>query len=532
MNEALVIVAVAALAIAALARRYQIASPLVLVVLGICAGLTPVVPDFHLDPDLVLFVILPPLLYSAARDSSYMALRRNARAIGLLAIGLPLFTTLAVALVAHWVVPDLPWAAAFVLGAVVAPPDAVSAQAIGRRLGLPRRITTLLGGESLLNDATSLTAYRLALAAVVGTATSAWDGLLMFAVALVGGAVVGLVIGIAVGYVRRWLDDPPMETAISILVPFGTYLIAEEIHSSGVIAVVVAGVFLGQRSSRAGYLTRMQDTAVWRSLDVIFESFVFLIIGLQVPQVIGGLSGHPIGVMAWSAIAVLAVVIVSRFVWMFPATYLPRLIPRIRSREEAPTVGAIVVTSWSGMRGVVSLAAAFAIPLTVNGGAPFPGRDEIIFLTFVVVVGTLLIQGTTLPWVIVALRVHGTERQSDLVALAAAQDRAGQAAVAELEELAADIAEEDARHKQVLMLRHWIHTRKNLAWEELGRNAEDIGESPTEAYNRMRTRLVQVQREVFINERDAGRIDDEVLRRALRDLDLAEGLSDRRDREA
>ncbi|MCX6468222.1 MAG: Na+/H+ antiporter [Corynebacteriales bacterium] len=531
MDASILVVVVAALAVAALARRYQLASPLILVLVGLGISWIPGLPIVGLDPDVVLFIILPPLLYSAAQDSSYVALRRNIRAIGLLAVALPLVTTVVVGFVAYWSLPQLPLVAALVLGAVVAPPDAVSATAIGRRLGLPRKVTTLLGGESLLNDATALTAYRLALGAAVGATTSVWGGIALFAEAAIGGVVVGLVLGVVVSKIRQWLTDPPMETALGIVIPFATYFVAEEVHASGVIAVVVVGLYLGQRSAREGYATRLQDSAVWRSIDVMLESFVFLLIGLQLPEVIRGLRGHSVGAIIWAAVAVLATVIVVRMIWMFPATYLPRMFSaKLRERESAPPAGAVFVVAWSGMRGVVSLAAAFAIPLTTEDGSAFPARDEIIFLTFVVTVGTLLLQGTTLPWLIRRLGVQSNERRSDLLALAAAQDRAGRAAGARLNELAEEIDENDAMHEQVEILRRWLRSRKNLAWEELGRGEDELGESPTVAVNRIRTELLQIQREVFIAERDAGRIDDEVMRRVLSQLDLAEGLSDRRSR--
>lgn len=528
MDEGLLIVAVVAVILAAICRRFGLSAPLVLVVVGLGLGWIPGLPEFTLDPELVLFAVLPPLLYSAALDSSYVALRKNVRAVGLLAVGLPLATTAGVGVVAYHAVPDLPWAAAFVLGAVIAPPDAVSAQAVGRRLGLPRRVMTLLGGESLLNDATALTAYRLALAAAVGATTTVWDGILAFLIAAAGGVIVGLAGGLAVAFMRHYLTDPPMETALGIIAPFAIYFVAEEIQASGVIAVVAAGLYLGQRSVREGYATRLQDTAVWRSIDAILESFVFLLIGLQLPQVIEGLGDRSTAAICFAAAAVFAATIAIRIVWVFGATYGVRLFPRIREREQNPQLGAVFVVSWAGMRGVVSLAAAFAIPLTVDDGSQFPARDAILFLTFVVVVGTLLLQGTTLPLLIRWLGVRGDDRQADLVGLARAQDRAGRTAFARLEQIKAEMPEGDDRLEQVKILEHWIRARENLAWEGLGRDSDEIGESPTEAYNRIRNELIQIQREVFIDERDRGRISDEVLRGALRQLDLAEGLGDSR----
>ncbi|MFW0797519.1 Na+/H+ antiporter [Gordonia sp. CPCC 205515] len=528
MSASLLLVAVVAVLIAALCRRYGLSAPLILVVVGLGLAWIPGTPEVMLEPDLVLFLILPPLLYSAAQDSSYQAIRANRRAIGLLAIGLPLFSTVLVGLVAYWTIPHMPLAAALVLGAVVAPPDAVAAQAIGRRVGLPRRIMTLLGGESLLNDATALTAFRIALAAAVGATATLWEGLSTFAIAAVGGVALGLVIGYAVSWLRVWLTDPPMETAIGLLVSFGTYYVAEEVHASGVIAVVVAGLFLGQRSVRLGYATRLQDEAVRKSIDAILESFVFLLIGLQLPFLIRGLAGESWQQVAIDATAVLVATIVVRFLWVYPATYIPRLLlPKVRAREPFPEPRLVFIVGWAGMRGVVSLAAAFAIPLATDSGDPFPARAEILFLTFVVVVGTLLIQGTTLPWMIRRLCVSGDDAAQDRLAFAGAQDRASRESERHLDEISEGLAPDDPRRHQIMMLRKWVNTQRNVAWEELGRGPEDIGESPTAAADRIRMELLQIQRSVFIAERDEGHIGDEVLRMALRRLDFAEGQMDR-----
>src|SRR5258705_6050902 len=316
-------------------------------------------------------VSFPPLLGSAGLESSYVALRRNIRPIGLLAVGLPLATTLAVGYVAYKIVPELTVAAALTLGAIVAQPDAVSATAVGRRLGLPRRVMTLLGGESLLNDATALTAYKVSLAAAIGTAASWGSGLATFALAAAGGVAVGVALGAITAFVRWRLDDPLVESAVGLVAPFIIYLAAEEIHGSGVLAVVVAALILGQKSTRAGYATRLQDTAVWKALQLILESFAFLMIGLQLPTVVGELEGISARVIAISSVAVLATVIVVRIVWGFVFTYLPRMLFKgIREREPAPPPAQVFVVAWAGMRGVGSLAAAFGVPLTTMSGAP------------------------------------------------------------------------------------------------------------------------------------------------------------------
>ncbi len=535
MNGVLLVVAVLALLVAGVARRQGLSAPLLLVVVGLAASQVPGLGAVTLDPNLVLFVVLPPLLYSAALESSYIVLRRNRRAIGLLAVVLPLLTTLVVGWVAWLTVPQLPFAAALVLGAVVAPPDAVSATAVGRRLGLPRRIMTLLGGESLLNDATALTAYRVALAAAVGTGATLVSGVVSFAVAAIGGVAVGLAVGVVVARVRRRLDDPVLESAIGLVVPFGAYLAAEQLHlpgtpsdahGSGVLAVVAAGLYLGHHSTTSGYATRLQDTAVWKAADVVLESFVFLLIGLQLPAVLEGLQGRSAATLLGASVAVLAATVLIRLLWMFPATYLPRLLSaEIRAREPAPPLGGVFVVAWAGMRGVVSLAAAFAIPLTTLSGSAFPGRAEILFLTFVVVVGTLLLHGLTLPWVIGRLGVRAdAQAQADAVAEAAAHQEAATVSITRLDDLLADGGASVVHDQAGDVLRGWAQRRSNAAWERLGRDDGELGESPAAAFRRLRREMLAAEREVLIAHRDADRIDDEVLRRMLRELDLEEAM--------
>ncbi|MET0453075.1 MAG: Na+/H+ antiporter [Mycobacterium sp.] len=528
-GASLLVVLVVSVILAGIARRYDVSGPLALVVAGLLAGLIPGVDGIELEPELVLFVILPPLLWSAGLESSYVALRKNTRRIGLLAVGLPLASTFAVGVVAYHTVPELTVAAALTLGAIVAPPDAVSATAIGRRLGLPRQIMTLLGGESLLNDATALTAYKVALAAAIGTAATWGTATFTFLLAAVGGVVVGGLMGSVIVYVRNWLGDSLVESAIGLVAPFFIYLLAEEVHGSGVIAVVVAALILGQRSSRASYATRLQDTAVWKTLQFVLESFAFLLIGLQLPTVVGELEGISASVLAIASVAVLATVIVVRIVWVFTMSYVPRkLSRRIREREERPTPAQVFVVAWAGMRGVVSLAAAFAVPTTTLSGDEFPGRPQLVFLTFVVVVGTLLLHGLTLPWIIKVLDVQSDDLQKDALDEAAAQTKAAQAAADRLDELLSkQKAGSDVHERAATVLRHWNDRRRNSAWEQLGRSDEELGEGPAAAFKRLRLEMLKAERETFIEERDAGRIDDEVLRSVLRGLDLEEATLNR-----
>jgi Na+/H+ antiporter len=528
VGASLLAVLVVSVLLAAVARRYDVSAPLALVVAGLAGSLIPGFKQIELAPELVLYVLLPPLLWSAGLESSYHALRRNIRPIGLLAVGLPLATTFAVGWVAYKTVPELTVAAALTLGAIVAPPDAVSATAIGRRLGLPRRVMTLIGGESLLNDATALTAYKVSLAAAIGTAATWRAGLATFALAAAGGVVVGVALGAIITWIRWRLDDPLVESALGLVAPFIIYLAAEEIHGSGVLAVVVAALMLGQKSTRASYATRLQDTAVWKAVQLVLESFAFLMIGLQLPTVVSDLAGISAKVIALSSAAVLATVILVRIVWVYVFAYLPRaLFKHIREREPAPTVAQVFVVAWAGMRGVVSLAAAFGVPMTTMSGAPFPGRPQLVFLTFVVVIGTLLLHGLTLPWLIRRLGVQGDEARTDAIAAAAAQDKAARAAADRLDELLDAEETTDVHERAADVLRGWNTRRRNSAWERLGRDDEDIGESPASAFRRLRLEMLAAERATFIAERDSGRIDDEVLRSVLRGLDLEEATLNR-----
>ncbi len=530
MIASLVAVLVAGVLLSAVFRHYDVSAPLALVLAGLVADVIPGFPDIKLDPHLVLFVILPPLLWSAGLESSYVALRQNVRTIGLLAVGLPLATTFAVGVVAYKTVPELTVAGALTLGAIVAPPDAVSATAVCRRLGLPRRIVTLLGGESLLNDATALTVYRVVLAAAIGTAQGWGHPLATFALAAAGGLVVGGALGALIVYTRARLKDPLVESAIGLVAPFFIYLVAEQIHGSGVLAVVVAVLIVGARSTRAGYATRLQDEAVWKALQLVLESFAFLLIGLQLRDVIGDTVGMPASVVVMSSVAVLGAVIGARILWLYSFAFLSRL-PSVRHRvrRPEPTPAELFVVAWAGMRGVVSLAAAFAVPLTTMSGAPFPGRANLVFLTFVVVIGTLLLQGLTLPWLIRALGVRGEQARTDVTAEAQAQERAARAATNRLDELLAARRAGgpcDAHERVADVLRGWHGRQRHGAGEGSIRD-EDVGDSAAAVFRRLRREMLDAERVAFIAERDSGRIDDDVLRSVLHGLDLEEATLDR-----
>jgi len=516
---ALLVILVVALAVTAVARRVNISAPLVLVVVGLGLSFVPGLPAVPLEPELVLFLVLPPLLYSASLESSALRIRENMRPILLLAVGLVVFTTAVVGIAAWLIVPDLPLASALVLGAVVAPPDAVAAASIGRRLGLQRRVMTILEGESLLNDATALTLFRVMLAAAVGTGATVLGGLGEFALAAVGGVVIGALVGWLVHRVRLVLGDAVLESAVGLVVPFVTYLLAEELHASGVLAVVIAGLYLGHKATEGGFATRLQDQAVWKALDTLLESLVFALIGLQLAIVVGTLT-LGVGLLVAASVAVLAATVLARFLWVFPTTYLTRLVPRVRTRDPSPPWQIPAVISWAGMRGVVTLAAAFAIDPTM------PGRDVVLFLAFIVTVGTLLLQGLTLPTVIRRLGVLDAGSAEDALSEAAAKQAAAEAALNRLRTLAEDAEHPVPDHVRA-QLRSWAEQRSNGAWERLGRPDEEIGEAPSVAFVRLRRAMLGAERETFVRFRDENRIDDAVLRGMLRELDYEEAMLDR-----
>ncbi|MEU7058343.1 Na+/H+ antiporter [Streptomyces sp. NPDC046197] len=512
-------------AVAGAARRTPVPAPLLLVAVGLAASYIPGVPDYTLDPDVVLPLVLPPLLYTSAVDSSYLDLRAQLRPVALLSVGYVLFATFAVGWAAYLIVPGLPLTAALVLGAVVAPPDAVAATAVARRVGLPSRITTILQGESLLNDATAITAYKVALAAAVGEAATWAGGVREFLFAAVGGVGVGLVLMAPIHWLRTRLREPLLQNTLSLLIPFVAYGVAEQVHASGVLAVVTVALYLGHRAWEVDFATRLQEEAVWKMVAFVLESAVFALIGLQLQIVLRGLGQYEGSAAAWYAVAVFLVVVATRFVWVYPAAFVPRLLSRrIREREENPTWKGAMVTAWAGMRGVVSLAIAFSIPVTVHGGRPFPQRNLLLFLTFTTVIGTLVVQGLTLPPLIRLLRFPRRDPQAATLAEANAQAQASRAAERRLEELLAD--DRNALPPPLAdRLRSALERRRNAVWERLGQVNPTTGESVDDTYRRLSREMISAERDVFVRLRDGRYIDDEMLRTLLRRLDLEEAAA-------
>ncbi|MFJ3199495.1 Na+/H+ antiporter [Streptomyces sp. NPDC086989] len=505
-------------AVAGAARRTRVPAPLLLVAAGLMASYVPGVPSYALDPHIVLPLLLPPLLYTAAVDSSYLDLRANIRPVGLLSVGYVLFATVAVGYAAYLVVPGLSLPVALVLGAVIAPPDAVAATAIARKLGLPNRITTILQGESLVNDATAITAYKVALAAAVGVSAGWAGGIAEFLLASVGGVGVGLVLMVPIHHLRKRLREPLLQNTLSLLIPFVAYAAAERVHASGVLAVVVVALYLGHRNWQVDFATRLQEEAVWKMVAFILESVVFALIGLQLPVVLKGVAEYEGWHAAWYALAVFLAVVVARFVWVFPATFVPRLSERIRTREPDTNWKAPVIVGWAGMRGVVSLAIAFSVPVSV------PHRNLILFLTFTTVIGTLVVQGLTLPPLIRLLRLPPRDLQAETLAEAQAQSEASRSAEDRLAELLAE-PENALPPPLAERLRTVMERRRNAVWERLGEVNPVTGESADDVYRRLAREMIAAEREVFVNLRDHRRIDDEMLRGLLRRLDLEEAAA-------
>jgi Na+/H+ antiporter len=508
----------------ALASRIGIPYPIVLVLGGLALGLVPGMPHVELDPDLVLLVFLPPLLYSAAFFSEVRALRGYARALSLTSIGLVLATVVLVAVPAHLVL-DLPWPMAFALGAIVSPTDPVAATAIMRRLGAPRRIVNLVEGESLVNDAAALVAYRVALVAAVEGTFSLVDAGLEFLLATAGGVALGLAVGFVVGEVRRRLDDPPTEITISLITGYLAFLPAEQLHLSGVLAVVTAGLYLGWRSPElASPATRLQAFAVWDVATFLLNATLFVLIGLQLPVVVDGLTGESWPELVGYAALVAAAVIGTRFVWLFTTPYIIRALDRRPvQRERRMGAAARVVVAWSGLRGAVSLATALALPRETDAGAALPGRDLIVFVTFAVVLVTVVGQGLTLPALVRRLGVAADRREEEHDELVA-RLAASKAALTELEAMAEEgWAGDDTLDRA----RQYYEQRKRRFAARAGKIDDDGYEDASQLRERVLRRLYQAERRAVVELRNAGDISNEVMHRLERELDLEESYLDR-----
>jgi len=507
---------IAVAALVTLARRLGTAYPILLVIGGLVLGLVPGVPRIRIEPDLIFLLVLPPLLYVAAFFTPLRRLHANLGTIGSLAIGLVIATALAAAVVAHALIPGLPWAVALALGAIVAPPDEIAATAIAARLAVPRRIVTILEGESLLNDATALTIYSIAIAVAVGGSFSPTTAVATFAVAMLGGCAVGLAVGWVIAQIRARLEDTPVEITISLLTPYAAFLPAELLGASGVIATVTAGLYLGRRGSHImGADARLTGRAVWETITFLLNGFVFLVTGLEVPVLLRALEPSRAIQLVGIGIAVSVVLVLVRTLWIFGTAYAP---PLVRGRPRVPHLFAhSLILSWAGMRGVVSLAVALALPTTLPGGE----REALLIVTLTVIVFTLLGQGLSLPWLIRSLRLGADVEVREEEA--GARQRLLQAATRRIGQLYPVWP----GHRPLLdRLRDTYRHRSEHLDRQRDPSAPDGEDRELIEHREIKRTVIDSEREALLRLRAEGAIDDDVLRQLERELDLEERRMD------
>lgn len=519
--QILVLLLAVTAAAAVVAARLKIPPAIVLVLTGVLLALVPGLPVVELAPDLVLLMVLPPVIYSSAVAMSWREFRFNLRPISLLAVGCVVFTTVAVAAAAHWLI-GLPWPVGFVLGAIVSPPDAVAPLSIARRMEIPRRILVILEGEGLANDATALILYRFAVAAVGVHVFSLGSAVGLFAAIVAGEIVWGIGVGWLMLHLRRWVRDPRTEITLSILTPFLAYWPPEHLGGSGVLATVTAGLYISWNGLRLiSAATRLQGIFFWDFFVYLIEGMVFLITGLQARTLLDRIGHYSVAELAISATIVSAVVIAARFVWMYPATYIPRwLFPKLRRTDPAPPWQWPFALAFTGVRGIVSLAAALAIPFLAADGSPFPARDLVLFLTFSVILVTLVGQGLLLPTVIRALglaQAGRNERIGDRVEEYRARREAIEAVIERLEQLASERRLGDdvvgalrTRHRD--RLRHVKHSG----------DGDGRHKSQTDLHDEIELLLIAAEREHVNKLSRSGELKDEARRRIERELDLRE----------
>jgi Na+/H+ antiporter len=502
-----------------LARRIGTPYPIVMIVGGLLLGLIPGIPRFTLDPDLIFLVVLPPLLYSSAWTTSWRDFRLNLVSILFLAFGLVGFTVLGVAFIGPRVLSGFDWRLALVLGAIVAPTDAIAASSIARKIGLPSRIVDVLEGESLINDASGLLALQFAIAIVVSrTVPTIGGGLLSLAWLTVGGIGLGLLVGWVVYIIEKHIDDGPIENTLSILIPYAAYFIADAAHASGVLAVVACGLFLTRRSATMFSPTvRLQISSFWQAFVFVLNGLVFVLIGLQLPTILAAIRGYSLRSMILDGAIFSLMLIALRLLWVFPGSWLANFVYcRIHhTREKAPSARAAFVVGWTGMRGVVSLAAALSLPTLLADGSPFPQRDFIVFLTFCVILVTLVLQGVTLTPLVRWLGLAGAagpnceELEARRIVIEAAVEHLE--SIKQTREGVSDEIFDD-------IIGHYRHRLASLQPTE----ADQEHVAHHYSFVEISRETANIERETAVRLRDEGRINDEVMRRIQRELDLNE----------
>jgi CPA1 family monovalent cation:H+ antiporter len=514
--QTLVLLLTLMLGLTALARRLDVPYPIMLVLGGLALGFVPGLSALALDPDLVFLLFLPPILWAAAFFTSVREFKQNLRPIGLLAFGLVFTTTVVVAVVARWLMPGLDWAPAFALGAIVSPPDAVAATAIGRRLAMPRRVVAILEGESLVNDASALVIYRSAIAATVTGAFALGAALIDFFYA----GVVGVLLGVAVAWLCRkalaLTDDSFVEITLTLLAPYIAWVTAEQLDASAVLACVTGGLVLRWRySSISSPASRLEAKAVWDQLVFLLNGTIFILIGLELGVLRRDIPDGAVGTVIWHALAISLTAILVRLIWVPFATWLPRaIIPGMATKDPLPPKKGIFLVSWIGMRGIVSLAAALSLPLTVQSGQPFPFRTEIILITFGVILVTLVAQGLSLVPIV---RWLGFQPETDLEEEEHnARHQATMAGLLKLERLAATGATPPVHTER---LRIYYQTQQQR-WQPHDHETHEQAEREAVAFQRLRLETIEAERRALIELRDRGEIGDDTLLRLENELDL------------
>jgi monovalent cation/hydrogen antiporter len=506
-----------------LSEKLRISYPILLVVSGLAISLIPGIPVITLHPDLVFLIFLPPLLYAAAWNTSWHDLWRMRRPVGLLAFGLVIFTSAGVALISNAIIPNFPLAYGFLLGGIISPPDAIAATSVLRGIKVPKRVLTILEGESLVNDASSLIVFRFALTAILTSQFHLFDATKSFILVASMGIVTGVLIGVVVYSIHRFLPTTPaIDAVITMITPYIMYIAAEHFHFSGVLSVVAGGLFLSYRSNDFfTYESRLPINGLWDTLVFLLNGLVFILIGLQLPAIVAGLGSYSLGEAIIYAVIISIVTILIRVIWVFPGAYLPRMLFKsIRKTEPRPTWQGVLLVAWSGMRGVVSLAAALAVPLTLTSGEAFPHRNLILFITFVVILVTLVLQGLSLKPLIRILKIPVNEMDSLKTQSLALRVQLAESVLAYLDTNYPEEIEKNDTYKRVRdRYERMIEiSRKRLETEE----SEDESSSFLPHYRQMLIEIVEIRRKELNHFRQTGDYDEELIRERERELDLEE----------
>lgn len=503
-----------------LSPKLRIAYPILLVIGGLLIAFIPGIPHVRVDPELIFLIFLPPLLYEAAWFTSWREFWKWKRSISMLAFGLVFFTSLVVGYFTSWLIPGFTLAMGFLLGGIISPPDAVAATSVLKGIHIPKRATTILEGESLVNDAASLIVFRFALAAVVTGRFSMHEAIEQFFMLSLGGIAIGLVLANVLYFLHRALPTTAsIDTALTLMSPYLMYIIAEEFHTSGVLAVVSGGLFLSYRSHAfLDHKSRLQAYNVWSTLIFMLNGLVFILIGLELPDIAAGMVPAELRQAITYGLLVSLLVIVVRFAWMYPAAYVPRLLSRhIREREASPGWRMPTVLSWAGMRGVVSLASALSIPHLLPNGEPFPQRSMILMITFIVILITLVGQGLTLPWIVRKLNVQEVDpRVSEEEQELALRSRMVRAVIDHLNGHPEKNPTLERAHQHFIQLEEsYLRSLDNMRSAERQVHRDDTNR------NMMRT-LIKIQRDALMKARRDRIFDDELIRKIEGNLDLEE----------